>query len=287
MNLREDGWGAPVPGRVSVVMLTLDRFQFIGPAIESVRIQEYDEWELIVVQDGDNQWIKMAMADYQLRDARIRYFCRPTLGSIGSAINFALATATGEYMAILDDDDRWTDPRKLSMQVQAMAGNRRLACIGGGAVVVDCAGVEKLRYFKPLADQDCRRRPLLANPIIHSTAMFRMAALKTVSGYDESIQEYQDWDLVLRLMRTGTVENLPKVLAEYRVWNGSSSTSKGIRNAKCAVAIVWRHRKDFPGSTFAMMVAWAYLCISLLPHAVRRPLFECLSRLKKRFFSSA
>jgi hypothetical protein len=190
-------------------------------------------------------------------------------------------------MAILDDDDRWTDPAKLSMQVRAMARDPRLACLGGGAVVVDRDGSERLRYLKPLADSDCRRRALLANPIIHSTAMFRMAALKAAGGYDESVQEYQDWDLVLRLMGAGTVGNLPVHLAEYRVWDGSSSTSKGIRNARSAVRIVWRHRKAFPGSTFALAVAWGYLFFSLLPRALRRPLFESLSRLKKRCFSAA
>jgi len=56
------------------------------------------------------------MEEWQKRDSRIRYFHRAIPGNIAEASNFGLANARGEYIAVLDDDDYWARPDKLSKQ---------------------------------------------------------------------------------------------------------------------------------------------------------------------------
>src|ERR1039457_6885552 len=93
--------------RVSVLMLTYNRPQFIGKAIQSILAQQFQEWELLVVHDGPNEEIPVVMEEWQKRDSRIHYFRRIIPGNIAEASNFGLAHARGEYIAILYDDDYW------------------------------------------------------------------------------------------------------------------------------------------------------------------------------------
>ena len=58
--------------RVSVIMLTYNRPQFIGNAIGSILAQQFQDWELLVVHDGPNQQIPIVMADWEKRDPRVQ-----------------------------------------------------------------------------------------------------------------------------------------------------------------------------------------------------------------------
>src|SRR5580692_9193063 len=102
--------------RISVLMLTYNRPQFLGNAIQSILAQQFQEWELLVVHDGPNQEIPVIMEDWRKRDSRILYFHRTTPGNIAEASNFGLACARGEYVAVLDDDDDRACGDKLSQQ---------------------------------------------------------------------------------------------------------------------------------------------------------------------------
>src|SRR5712692_861997 len=107
----------PTP-RVTVVMLTRDRWRLIGRAIRSVVEQHFQEWELIVVQDGPHHQVGAVVKEWQGRDGRIRHYEKKKIGNLAKAYNFGLAKARGEYIAILDDDDYWATPDKLEKQVR-------------------------------------------------------------------------------------------------------------------------------------------------------------------------
>src|ERR1700730_14966874 len=107
-----------MPVRVSILMLTYSRPQLIGRAIASVCAQSFEDWELIIVQDGSNPETHFLLQEWLAKEARIRYYRRGVAGSIAEASNFGLAQARGEYVAILDDDDDWNLPEKLARQVE-------------------------------------------------------------------------------------------------------------------------------------------------------------------------
>src|SRR5579883_1260185 len=74
---------------------------------------------------------------------------------------------------------------------------------GGGMVVIDETGQQKLRCLKLEHDADLKRWALLSNPIAHSTAMFRRSLANLCGGYDENLSGFQDWDLFLKLGQHG------------------------------------------------------------------------------------
>jgi len=271
---------------VSVILLTIDRPQFIGAAIQSVVNQSYSTWELIVLHDGPDPRIEPVVAEYSSCDSRVRYIHRVNIGNIANALNFAIRRSRGKFIAILDDDDAWIDPKKLDRQVAALQSDGALVAIGGGAIVVDSSGREVMRYRRSIDPEECVRRALLANPVIHSTVLYRRDAAERVGLYDESLAGYQDWDLFLKIMRIGKVANLEDFFATYRIWDGGGTSRRVLGNAWSAVRIVKRHGRYYRGYLLALAGSFAYVAFALLPRAVRCRSYQSLSRLKKRVFST-
>jgi glycosyltransferase involved in cell wall biosynthesis len=271
--------------RVSVLMLTYNRAQFLGNAIESILAQQFQEWELLVVHDGPNHEIPLLMEDWQKRDARILYFHRAIPGNIAEASNFGLAHARGEYVAVLDDDDDWADPAKLSKQIEFLDSHQDHCACGGGVIVVDPSGREKMRYLKPEHDEQIRRHALMANPLAHSTTLYRREAALQTGGYDETLAGFQDWDLWLKLGKLGKLYNFPEYFLHYRVWQGSGSFHQSKGNTESSLRITRRYRRDYAGFAIAYPMALLYYAYAHLPASVHRLSYSALSQWKKAIFS--
>ena len=270
--------------RVSVLMLTYNRPQFISMAIESIRAQRFDDWELLIVHDGPNVEIPVIAREWESIDSRIHYFHRPIPGNIAEASNFGLAKARGEYIAVLDDDDYWAEPEKLGKQTGFLDGNPDYHCCGGGAIVVGSDGAERMRYLKPESDAQIKSGALLANPMVHSTILYRRERALQVGGYDESLAGFQDWDLWLKLGTIGKLHNLREYLVCYRVWHGSGSFHQSKPNTESALRIIRRHRKRYPGFGLAYPMTLLYCGYAHLPIPIQRASYGFFSRLKKAVF---
>ena len=85
-----------------------------------------------MIHDGSNDRTAEIMREQVRGDSRIRYFNRPKGGNIANATNYGLTRARGRYIAILDDDDFWASPAKLSKQVDFLDENPDYAACGGG-----------------------------------------------------------------------------------------------------------------------------------------------------------
>lgn len=266
-------------------MLTYNRPQFLSRAIESVLDQTSQDWELIVVHDGANKRTAEIMEQWVERDPRIRYYHRDRGGNIANACNYGLSRARGEYVAILDDDDFWVAKDKLARQVTFLDDNQDYAGCGAGMTLIDEEGSGLMSCLKPERDEDIKRLALYANPMAHSTTMFRRSLGKAVGFYDESLAGFQDWDLWLSLSRVGKLYNFPEVFARYTLWNGGGSFQQQPSNAISALKIVLRHRNEYRGFAGALALAILHLAYAHLPSVVRKSSFSFLSRLKKTIFA--
>jgi glycosyltransferase involved in cell wall biosynthesis len=198
------------------------------------------------------------MEEWRKRDPRILYFRRAIPGNIAEASNFGLSHARGGYIAV---------------------------CCGGGVIVVDQAGREQMRYLKPEHDEQIKRRALLANPLAHSTTLYRREAALRTGGYDETLAGFQDWDLWLKLGRLGKLYNFPEYFLHYRVWQGSGSFQQSKGNTESALTITRRYRRDYAGFAMAFPLALLYNAYAHMPASVQRVSYSALSRLKKAAFS--
>jgi len=249
-----------------------------------------------VVDDSADNATADATKPLCAADARIRYMHRLVRGTIAQASNAGMREAKGEYVAILDDDDRWLDVKKLEKQIAFLDAHADYVGCGGGIVAVDAAGAEKFRTFKPETDEAIRRRALYANPMANATTMFRReAAVRAgphtvpdgvgVGPYDETIQQFADWDFWLKLGTMGKLCNFPEYFTTYTMWEQGSSFSKQREAARAAFRIVHRYRRQYPRYLFGLGFAVAYFTYAYVPAWLKKFLNAPLSRLKKALFS--
>lgn len=271
--------------KVSVLIATYNRSQFIGRAIKSVTGQTFKDWELIVADDGSTDDTEKVVRELAGKDKRIRYFKNAHTGRISKISNFGLKLAQGEYIAILDDDDWWSDPEKLKKQVEFLDGNPEYVACGGGIIIVDEKNQEKIRVFKPQKDEEIKENALVANPIANATALFRRHAAQKVDLYDESMLQFADWDFWLKVGLVGKLYNFPEYFTCYQMWNKGMSFSKQRETSASAIRIVERYKNQYPKYPKAIILARVYFFYTRLPGFVKRFLNPTLSKLKKTLFS--
>jgi glycosyltransferase involved in cell wall biosynthesis len=226
---------------VTILMLTYNRARFLPEAIDSVLQQTYQNWELIVIDDGSTDNTAQMLAQYT--DARLRVITHSTNQGLLASRQESLAGATGAYIAILDSDDAWTQSDKLATQVAFLEAHQDHVLVGTDTVLINEAGETlgtKRRFY---TDKAIRARALLQNHFTHSSIVFRRSALATLPGYRTRVGE--DFDLCLQLGTVGKMANLPQLATSYRV-HGTGEGADRIRMTQHALDIMSKHRGHYP-----------------------------------------
>jgi glycosyltransferase involved in cell wall biosynthesis len=272
--------------KVSILMATYRRPEVLQGSIQSIREQTFTDWELIVVSDGDDDLkTNIAMKEWVARDERIKYFPMKHAGRIAIVSNFAAKRASGEYIAILDDDDLWADAEKLAKQVEFLDTHPDYVGCGSGFIMIDGAGREFGRALKPEHHEDIRANALIANGMANSATLFRKSAAEQVGWYDETMPQFADWDFWLKMGLIGKLYNFPAYFLSYRMWEQGMSFAKQKVNARCAVRIVKHYANKYPHSFRSLIFAYGYLFYTFVPEWARKLLNPFLSRAKKIIFS--
>jgi glycosyltransferase involved in cell wall biosynthesis len=271
--------------RVTVLTAAWTRAQYIGQGIQSLIDQTFQDWELIIVDDGSPDNTPEVVKEWQKKDARIKYIRHEHVGRIAVVSNAGLKEAKGEYVAILDDDDYWIDPKKLEKQVAFLDANEEYVGSGSFFAVVDKDNIEKARRSKPQSDAAIRRVALYANPIANSTSIFRRDVALAVGDYDESLRQFADWDFWLKMGKKGKLCNSPEYFLAYRMWEKGASFMDQRQNVDSALVIVRRYKNDYPGYWKAISLTYIYWCYARFPRSIRKTLNGSLSRLKKFIFA--
>jgi glycosyltransferase involved in cell wall biosynthesis len=267
-------------------MLTYNRPMKIERAIASVCSQSFQDWELLIIQDGVNPQTAAIVSAWAAKEPRIRYFARGTVGPIAEASNYGLARARGEYVAILDDDDAWSVSDKLARQIAFLDENPEYAACGGGYILIDQEGHQRGIFLKPEQDEAIRSRALLANPIANSTAVFRRILGGAPVLYDRALRGYADWDFWLATGAAGKLYNFPCVFAHYTLWEGGGSFRQHKVNARSGVSIVLKHRRRYCSFGLAFPLAVLQYGYACLPQSIRRFSYHTLSAFKKTLASA-
>ena len=230
---------------ISIITITRNRAGFISEAIESALEQSFSDWELIVIDDASEDDTREIVEEYIVRDSRIKYFRNDGHLRISKSRNKALGSARGEYVAVLDSDDVWSDRDKLKKQYGFLEENKDYVLIGGGVIVIDEYGKETRRYFNRESDENIRGKILFQNQFAHSSVMFRREAALKAGGYDENLNIGEDYDLWLKLGTLGKMANIKEHLLKYRV-HGGNVTLKRVEALKNNIAIIRKYKDRYP-----------------------------------------
>lgn len=235
--------------KISIILPTYNREQFIGKAISSVLAQSFCDWELIVWNDGSKDDTKRIIKSFN--DERIKYFSDENHGKC-YALNQAIQRAEGEYIAFLDDDDQWL-PDKLNIQDHVLCryaeidvlfsnyNNLNLANGSrGSGFFQTLKGLEKLN-IKTLEEgvfliQDGFAEGITtSNFILPSTLILKAEVIRKVGEFNEELRNSLDFEYWWRVFLNGySFAYIEKILVD-RIKPEGSLSSPGVTTYKNAI----------------------------------------------------
>jgi glycosyltransferase involved in cell wall biosynthesis len=206
----------------------------LGPALRSLLEQRYQQWELILLDDGSTDASERIAQ--RTGDARVRLVADGQWLGLPARLNQAVRMARGEYLARMDADDV-AYPERLARQVAFLDAHPEIDLVGTRAMAFDDSGAALgLLPYQPDHAGICAQ-PRSAFPLPHPTWMGRRAWFQRF-GYREQAVRCEDQDLLLRAHRDSRFACLPQVLLGYR--QGRVSLANTLRGRRHFAAALWQ-----------------------------------------------
>lgn len=209
--------------RVSIIMPTYNTPpRLLREAIESVIDQTYDNWELCIADDCSTaEDVQDVLGDYARRDPRIKVSYRSENGHISRASNTAAEAATGEWIALLDHDDKLA-PQALFCVIEAVNKYPDAKLFYSDEDKIDLHGIRHDPYFKSDWNPDLFR----SHNLITHLGVYRSDIFTELGGFRPGMEGAQDYDLALRFSehcKRSEIIHIPHILYHWRVMPGSTA----------------------------------------------------------------
>lgn len=215
--------------RISVLLPVYNPdLTFLRAAIDSVKQQIYDRWELCIADDAStNANVRPFLEGVAASEPRIKLIFREQNGHISACSNSALALATGEWCALLDQDDALAE-HALALVALELAKHPDAGLVYSDEDKIDLLGVRSNPFFKT----DWNPELFRGQNYINHLGTYRTSLLREICGFREGLEGSQDYDLALRCLerlQPEQVRHIPRVLYHWRMVPGSLAE---VRDAK-------------------------------------------------------
>lgn len=218
---------------------------YLEECIDSVIDQNYENWELCIADDkSTDPEVKKTLEKYKKKDKRIKVVYRKENGNISKATNSAFDIATGEYIALLDNDDVLTKDALYEV-AKVINKDKTTDFIYTDEDKLNPEGRRCDPYFKADFSPDT----LLSNNYICHLTVFKKSLLDEVGGERSEYDGAQDYDLFLRLTeKAKKIVHIPRILYHWRIIPGSTSENisakpKAVDAGKRAIEAALKRRK--------------------------------------------
>ncbi|WP_415774422.1 glycosyltransferase family 2 protein [Paraburkholderia sp. J94] len=213
------------PPRFSILMPVYNaKLEWLAKAIASVRGQLYPHWELCIADDASTDaQLRAFLEDQAQADSRIKLVFRASNGHISAATNSALELASGDWVALLDQDDL-LPAHALFWAADAIVANPALRLIYSDEDKVDERGERYEPYFKC----DWNRELFYGQNLFSHLGLFQRELVDQVGGFRVGFEGAQDHDLVLRCIERvdeSVIHHIPRVLYHWRAHAGSTAAT--------------------------------------------------------------
>lgn len=203
--------------------------KWLAKCIESVQDQFYPNWELCMADDhSTDAAVRPMLEKYAALDSRIKIVFRTENGHISKATNSALEIATGEFVALLDNDDELA-PIALYEIVKKLNENPELDLIYSDEDKIDMEGNRFDPAFKPDWSPDL----LLGTNYISHLGVYRRSIMNTIGGFRVGYEGSQDFDLVLRFTEqteAKRIAHIPQILYYWRILPSSTAADQSTKS---------------------------------------------------------
>jgi glycosyltransferase involved in cell wall biosynthesis len=209
---------------ISIVMPVYNvDLRWIKKAIKSVEDQIYTNWELCIADDASTNPKLIKYLKSLEKNKKIKVVFRKKNGHISEASNSALKLATGEFVALMDNDDV-IQPHALAEVVKVLNKKRDTDFIYSDEDKITTKGDRVEPTFKP----DWSPELLLSTNYLSHLSVIRKKLVDSVGGFREGYEGSQDYDLFLRITeKTNNIEHVPDILYSWRKIPGSTAMTYG------------------------------------------------------------
>ena len=206
--------------KVSFLMPVLNNHEYLREAVLSVINLDYQNWELIIVDDGSNPPVCL---DLDINDNRIRIIRNEKNIGISKSLNKGLKCCSGDFIARFDSDDINLSNR-LTIQIRYLISNPEVGVLGSCAIKIDDGNSNS---FKPsFVGPNIGNYLLISNFLIHPTVIIRKSKFDEYEfSYNEKLKNGEDYELWIRLAKKLRIDNIPDVVLLYRDRKNSQSNA--------------------------------------------------------------
>ena len=253
--------------KISIIMPTYNRANYIGETIESVRNQTYDNWELIIVDDGSEDNTGEIVS--RINDERIRFYEAGRVAINGKIKNIGIEKANGELIAFIDSDDLWAET-KLEKQVAALQEYPEAGFSLTGGFNFRAVNQPVDFFYK-------QREGLRYGDIFISifrseistttpSLILRRQCLGITGGFDET-KPFSDIDFILKLASHFKVVILYEPLLYRRLHEANDSGQNWVKGYRQGISMIAVYKKELPGSVvrealFKLYINFGEDCLS-------------------------
>ena len=272
----------PTP-TVSVIIPTYNRAAMLRQALESVRLQEVEGVEIIVVDSESTDGTPQVVQEFQ---PGIVYLKQSRQG-VAAARNLGIRNSKAPYIAFLDSDDLWL-PGKLKKQIAFLQSRPGIGLLYA----------RLWSYHVDSPDQRCLDPRVVArtfhellngpNTVTTSTVVVRRECFDTVGVFNPALRAAEDHELWLRIVRRFPIAFMDEVMAEYRRHGNSINTDPpllydGYRNYFEIILREYRSWLDNPRTAERQLAKFEYLCgTTALKQGRSREAVKLISRALQR-----
>lgn len=206
---------------VSIAIPSYNHDKYISDAINSVLNQTFNDFELIIIDDGSTDNSREIIRNHQREDGRIRTIFHENNQGIAKTINEIISIAQGKYIALLCSDDVWFK-NKLEEQIKILDENDDLVIWSEG-LIIDSYGKSKEFFFTENENASDKKKSgqilddlLQCNYIFSSSIIVKRDNIKNI-GFDENLTYLNDFKTMLGLAANYEYYFIPEPLACYRL----------------------------------------------------------------------
>ena len=222
--------------KVSVIIPTYNRAHLIGRAIKSVLNQTYQDFEIIVVDDGSTDNTELLIKDFQKKDKRIKYVQRKENKGEGAARNTGIKISKSPCIAFQDSDDE-SFPQRLEKQIKVFENeSQKIGLVYSDMILIDKKGQKK--YFmspKFTPENGFFYEKALNYEILGigiGTSLIPKRCFEVVGFFDDKIPYFVDAEFFIRLSRYFYFYHIDEPLIKYYEQNNNNSGNfnKSLKN---------------------------------------------------------
>jgi glycosyltransferase involved in cell wall biosynthesis len=246
---------------ITVIIPVYNRSSILPRAIESVQKQHFQQWTLLIVDDGSTD-DTIAVAQQYERDARVRVLQMPRNGGAAAARNFGIRSASSPYIALLDSDDMY-HPDFLQYSMDALS--RAEASIGFSYTGVgvlqqsDMGTATSAQVWKLPEQYKSHKRPYLYQLQVGTAAgiLLRREVFDKVGFFDEQLRAAEDTDWFIRASEFYQGLPVPYTLIFKDNLVAERLTTNYKRNAEAYASIIHKNQELIEASAF-LTHRWYY-----------------------------